>query len=161
LKNFPGTGTAIAGRQMLAHAHISPGVMRPLDVLVERGGDPERVAARLRAVPGVVGASAPPAWREGPDSLVEAFPAIDGSAPGIQALLDRGTPRLSGTHGTLTGVTAVDRDLLHAMFDSFPYVFGLIVLLTVILLARAFRSIVLPVKAVLLNLLSIGATFGV
>src|SRR6476660_4041358 len=37
LKNFPGTGTAIAGRQMLADAHISPGVMKPLDVLVERG----------------------------------------------------------------------------------------------------------------------------
>src|SRR5262249_17980501 len=33
LKSFPGTGTAIAGRQMLADAGISPGVMKPLDVL--------------------------------------------------------------------------------------------------------------------------------
>ena len=39
LKNFPGSGTAIAGRQMLADARISPGVMKPLDVLVEHGGD--------------------------------------------------------------------------------------------------------------------------
>src|SRR3954451_21579359 len=39
LKNFPGTGTAIAGRQMLADAGISPGVMKPLNVLVEGGGD--------------------------------------------------------------------------------------------------------------------------
>src|SRR5262249_14534686 len=38
LKNFPGTGTAIAGRQMLADARISPGVMKPLDVLGENGG---------------------------------------------------------------------------------------------------------------------------
>src|SRR5205823_8465591 len=39
LKNFPGSGTAIAGRQMLADASISPGVMKPFDVLVENNGD--------------------------------------------------------------------------------------------------------------------------
>ena len=48
LKNFPGTGTAIAGRQMLADARISPGVMKPLDVLVEHGGNAQQVAAKLR-----------------------------------------------------------------------------------------------------------------
>src|SRR5207237_5012175 len=56
LQNFPGTGSAIAGRGMLADAHISPGVMKPLDVLVERGGDAQRIAAQLRTVPGIVGA---------------------------------------------------------------------------------------------------------
>ena len=89
LKNFPGTGTAIVGRQMLADAHISPGVMKPLDVLVERDGDAQRIAAKLRTVPGIVGATAPPAWSRRSSSLVEAFPAIDGSAPGIQAIVDR------------------------------------------------------------------------
>ena len=49
LQNFPGSGTAIAGRQMLADAHISPGVMKPLNVLVENGGDAKVVAAKLRA----------------------------------------------------------------------------------------------------------------
>src|SRR3954454_8556362 len=38
LKNFPGTGTAIAGRDQLAAAGISPGVMKPLNALVEHGG---------------------------------------------------------------------------------------------------------------------------
>ena len=152
LENFPGTGTAIAGRQMLADAHISPGVMKPLDVLVEHGGDAQQVAAKLRTVPGVVGATAPATWQRGPDSLVEAFPAIDGSAPGIQAIVDRANAALEGTDGTLTGVAAVDRDFLHALFGSFPYVLGLVLLLTLILLTRAFRSIVLAVKAVLLNL---------
>jgi putative drug exporter of the RND superfamily len=161
LKNFPGTGTAIAGRQMLADAHISPGVMKPLDVLVERGGDAEQIAAEVRSVPGVAGASVPPAWQRGPDSLVEAFPAIDGSAPGIQAIVDRVNEKLKGTNGTLTGITAVDRDFVHALFGSFPYVFALVVLLTLILLARAFRSIVLAVKAALLNLVSLAAAFGV
>ena len=161
LSNFPGTGTAIAGRQMLADAHISPGVMKPLNVLVEHGGNAEAVAAKLRDVPGVVGASAPATWHRGPDSLVEAFPAIDGSAPGIQAIVDRANAALDGTDGTLTGTAAVDRDFVHALFGSFPYVIALVLVLTLILLARAFRSVVLAIKAVVLNALSLAAAFGI
>ena len=161
LKNFPGTGTAIAGRQMLANAGISPGVMKPFDVLVGRGGDPERIAAKLRTVPGVVGATAPPTWTRGQTSVVEAFPAIDGSAPGVQSIVNRVNTALAGTNGTLSGVTAVDRDFVHALFNSFPYVLAIILLLTLILLTRAFRSIVLALKAVILNLVSLAAAFGI
>ncbi len=161
LKNFPGTGTAIAGRTQLAAAGISPGVMKPLDVLVEHGGDPQAVAAKLREVPGIVGAAVPQGWQKGPNSLVEAFPAIDGSAPGIQSIIDRANDALRGTNGTLTGVAAVDRDFLHALFGSFPYVLAFVMVLTLVLLTRAFRSIVLAVKAVLLNLISLAAAFGI
>jgi putative drug exporter of the RND superfamily len=161
LKNFPGTGSAIAGREHLAAAGITAGVMKPFDVLVENGGDPDRIAAKLRSVPGIVGATAPASWHRGGTSLLEAFPASDGSAPGIQGIVDRANAALEGTQGTLTGVTAVDRDFVHALFGSFPYVFGLVLLLTMILLARAFRSIVLPIKAALLNVVSLGAAFGV
>src|SRR5262252_7807351 len=84
LKNFPGAGTAIAGRQMLADANISPGAMKPFIVLVEHGGAANAVAAKVRAVPGIVGAAAPASWQRGGDSLVEAIPGIDGAAPGIQ-----------------------------------------------------------------------------
>jgi RND superfamily putative drug exporter len=160
LRTFPGTGTAIAGRQMLADAHISPGVMRPLDVLVQ-GGGAAQVAARLRTVPGVEAATALPGWQRGSSSLVEAFPSIDGAAPGIQGIVDRVDERLRGTDGRLTGVAAIDRDLSHALMGSFPAVFAIVVLLTLILLARAFRSIVLAVKAVILNMLSLGAALGV
>jgi RND superfamily putative drug exporter len=92
---------------------------------------------------------------------VEAFPAIDGSAPGIQAIIDRANTTLAGTGGTLTGVAAVDRDFVHALFGSIPYVLAFVLILTVILLARAFRSIVLAIKAVLLNVLSLAAAFGI
>src|SRR3954452_21817481 len=72
LKNFPGTGTAIVGRDQLAAAGISPGVMKPLNVLVE-GGNAQGGANKLAAVPGVVGATAPPGWQRGPNSFVEGF----------------------------------------------------------------------------------------
>ena len=89
LKNFPGTGTAIAGRQMLADAGISPGVMKPFDVLVENGGNAQAVAAKLSKVQGIAGAVGAAGVARGGDSLVEAFPAIDGAAPGIQGIIDR------------------------------------------------------------------------
>jgi RND superfamily putative drug exporter len=160
-KDLPGTGDAIAGRTALAQAGISPGVMKPFVVLVEHGASPEPIAAKLRAVPGVAGAVAPKDWHSGSDSLVEAFPAIDGSAPGIQSIVNRVHDALDGTQGTLGGITAVDRDFVHAVYGNFPYVLGFVVLLTFILLARAFRSLVLPLKAAILNLVSLVAAFGI
>jgi putative drug exporter of the RND superfamily len=161
LKYFPGTGTAIAGRDQLAAAGISPGVMKPLNVLVEHGGNAQQIAAKLRAVPGVVGATAPPGWQRGSNALVEGFAAIDGAAPGIQGIVDRANASLEGTSGSLTGVAATDRDFLHALYGSFPYALAFVLILTLILLTRAFRSVVLAVKAVVLNLLSLAAAFGI
>src|SRR5215472_13919870 len=163
LKNFPGTGTAIAGRAMLADAGISPGVMKPFATLVEHGGNGQAVAAKERSVSGIVGATVPPGqgWHRGQDTIVEAFPAIDGAAPGIQGVIDRMNSALEGTDGTVAGVPAVDRDFVHAVYGNFPYVLAFVLVLTLVLLTRAFRSIVLPIKAVLLNLVSLGATFGI
>ena len=161
LKDFPGSGGAIAGRDTLAAAGISPGVMKPFDVLVERGGNAQTIASRVRAVPGVNGAVAPTDWRRGSDSIVEAFPAVDGAAPGIQGTIDRVNRTLKGTSGTLGGVAAVDRDFVHAVYGNFPYVLAFVIILTLILLARAFRSIVLAIKAAILNLVSLAAAFGI
>jgi RND superfamily putative drug exporter len=161
MANFPGSGDAIAGRSALAAAGISPGVMKPFDVLVEHGADPRPIAAKLRAVPGVAGAAAPAGWRRGDDSIVEAFPAIDGAAPGIQGTIDRVKATLKGTDATLGGVAAVDRDFVHAVYGNFPYVLAFVLVLTLVLLTRAFRSVVLAVKAVILNLASLAAAFGI
>jgi RND superfamily putative drug exporter len=163
LKNFPGTGTAIAGRTMLADAGISPGVMKPFVTLVEHGGDAQAIAAKERTVPGIVGATVPPgpAWHRGQDTLVEAFPAIDGAAPGIQGVINRVNSTLAGTDGTLGGVPAVDRDFVHAVYGNFPYVLAFVLVLTLVLLTRAFRSVVLPIKAAILNLVSLGGAFGI
>jgi RND superfamily putative drug exporter len=163
LKNFPGTGTAIAGRTMLADAGISPGVMKPFVTLVEDGGSARAVAARERHVAGIVGATVPPGpgWHQGKNTLVEAFPSIDGAAPGIQGVIDRVDDVLQGTSATLGGVPAVDRDFVHAVYDNFPYVLAFVLILTLLLLTRAFRSIVLPIKAAILNLISLGGAFGI
>ena len=161
MKNFPGAGDAIVGRNALAGAGITPGVLKPFDVLVEHDANPGAVAAKLRTVPGVAAAVAPKDWRSGQDSIVEAFPTVDGAASGIQPIIDRVHATLKGTNATLGGVAAADRDFVHAVYGNFPYVLAFVIVLTLILLARAFRSIVLPIKAAILNLVSLGAAFGI
>src|SRR5712691_7261620 len=158
-KDMPGTGDAIAGRQALADAGISPGVMKPLVVLVHGDGS-HVVVARLRGVEGVVGAAAPSAWHRDAVSLVEAFPSSDGSSKAVRGTISRVKAALPD-NATLGGVAPEDRDFVHAVYRNFPYVLAFVVLLSFLLLARAFRSLVLPLKAVILNLASLGAAYGI
>ncbi len=58
------------------------------------------------------------------------------------------------------GVGAAQLDYLDAVYGNFPMMLGVIALLTYVFLVRAFRSLLLPLKAVLLNLLSLAATLG-
>jgi RND superfamily putative drug exporter len=55
----------------------------------------------------------------------------------------------------------VTMDWVDSVYGSFPLMLGLISLITFVLLARALRSLVLPAKAILMNLLSVFATWGV
>jgi RND superfamily putative drug exporter len=161
VKDLPGKGDAIAGRQALADAGITPGVFKPFVVLVENGGDPDAVAARLRTVRGVQAAVAPQAWRKGGAALVEAFPTDDGASKAVRGTISRVHDALANTGGSLGGVAPEDRDFVHAVYGNFPYVLAFVIALTLILLTRAFRSIVLPIKAAILNLVSLGAAYGI
>jgi RND superfamily putative drug exporter len=162
-KDFPGTGDAINGRAALADAGISAGVMKPFVVLVEDGAPTAPIVEKLRQTPGVAAAVAPlgPDWRRGSNSLVEAFPASDGAAKDVRTTIKRVRAELKDTSATLGGVAAEDRDFVKAVYSNFPYVLGFVVLLTFLLLARAFRSLVLPLKAVILNLVSLAAAYGI
>jgi RND superfamily putative drug exporter len=160
-KDFPGAGDAIAGRAMIADAGITAGVYKPFVVLVENGAPRGPIVRKLQSTPGITGAAAPPDWVKGDASLVEAFPAADGAAKATRSTIKRVRSELEGTGGTLGGVAAEDRDFVAAVYSNFPYVLGFVVLLTFLLLMRAFRSIVLPLKAVVLNLVSLAAAYGI
>ena len=59
------------------------------------------------------------------------------------------------------GQPAANADFIDAVYGSFPLMIALITITTFILLARAFRSLLLPAKAILLNVLSVAAAWGV
>jgi RND superfamily putative drug exporter len=172
-KNLPGKGDAFLGRDALASAGITAGALKPFVVLVEKNTQPQTLTAlvtRLEQTPGIAGAAAPREWRKDGTALVEAFPATDGSATSARKTISNlqhnvlpAAEREAGgaTEVTLGGVAPEDRDFVHAVYGNFPYVLGFVVLLTFLLLMRAFRSIVLPLKAVILNLISLATAFGV
>ena len=177
LKDFPGKGDAINGRQALAAAGISPGVMKPYVILAEaqpggKAGRPDvrvpGLVARLKATPGIYGVGAE--WRRDGKALLEVFPSSDSasnaSSKTISRLQKDILPAAETDYGgdvqlTLGGISPEDRDFVHAVYGKFPYVLAFVILLTFILLMRAFRSILLPLKAVVLNLISLGAAYGI
>jgi putative drug exporter of the RND superfamily len=61
----------------------------------------------------------------------------------------------------VTGGAAFGVDFLDKAYGAFPWLVAAVLVLSYLLLLRAFRSVVLPAKAVLMNLLSVGATYGV
>jgi RND superfamily putative drug exporter len=158
-KDFPGSGDAIAGRQALTDAGISAGAIKPF-IILTRAGETDKVVAAVDRVPGIDGAAAPPSWRHGEQALVEAIPSYDGSSKQIRGTITRVKEALPAG-ASLGGVAPEDRDFVHAVYGNFIYVLLFVILLTYVLLARAFRSLLLPLKAVILNLVSLGAAYGI
>jgi len=78
-------------------------------------------------------------------------------------LLDRlrVMPRPGGVTVMLTGEAPAYQDFLNLLLNDFPKIFAVVVVSTLLLLLISFRSIVLPIKAVVMNLLSIGAAMGI
>jgi RND superfamily putative drug exporter len=67
----------------------------------------------------------------------------------------------AGTDAFVTGMTAGSKDFNDLMKSRWPFVFGFVLSLAFLLLLMTFRSIVIPIKAIVLNLLSVGAAYGV
>ena len=69
--------------------------------------------------------------------------------------------KLPGADVAVTGLTAGSKDFIDVMTAHLPIVFGFVLSLAFILLLVTFRSIVVPIKAIVLNLLSVGSAYGV
>jgi RND superfamily putative drug exporter len=156
------SGAARAAFESLEDSGIGPGPLAPFDALV-RAGDPDAVAETLAGVEGVQDAAAPPDWRRNGTSLVTVIPTEDGYSREGRATLDRIRAAAQELPGAVTigSQAAQSSDFVDAVYGNFPLMIGLIALLTFLLLARAFRSLILPLEAVLLNLLSVAAAWGV
>jgi uncharacterized membrane protein YdfJ with MMPL/SSD domain len=76
-------------------------------------------------------------------------------------LLPQTVGKVAGVEYAVTGGTAASEDYGQSMKRSAPIVFGFVLLFAFVLLLVSFRSIVVALKAILLNLLSVGAAYGV
>jgi RND superfamily putative drug exporter len=157
------TGPPHAAYQQLVSGHVPAGVLTPVEVLV-RPDAARQAQERLASVPGIATVAAPAAAdsnRSGTTVLV-AIPRQANLNSSASTAVTEARNALSGLPGVIgiTGVGALQLDYVHAVFGQFPLMLAVVAGLTLLLLAGAFRSILLPVKAVVLNLVSLAATFG-
>lgn len=151
-------GQARTALTALEHSGIGSGALTPIEIVVPRG-DAAGLAQRLNDLPGVQGATAPQAgaWHRGATAIVDVF-THDNSAAALAGV--RNTAHAYGPGIGVGGIDAQNSDFISAVYGSFPLMIALIAVLGFVLLARAFRSLLLPAKAVLLNILSIAAAWG-
>ncbi len=145
----------------LDRAGLGGGTLSPIEVLTPVRGAPA-TAARLDRVAGVRAVRMPAGspWTRGGDQLLEVIPTADSAASGGRRTLDAIRARHSARL-LVGGPDAQDSDLTNAIYSAFPLMGVLIAVLTFGLLAVGLRSIVLPIKAILLNILSVASAFGV
>jgi putative drug exporter of the RND superfamily len=159
------SGDAKTGLVALERSGIGEGALLPHEILIEGRTDPAKVAAALRGVEGVHGAAAPDdaSWRRAGTAVVDAIPVPDaGSGDGEGTLAAvRDAAHAAGSDVRVGGQPASNADFVDAVYGSFPLMVALIAITTFVLLARAFRSLLLPAKAILLNVLSVAAAWGV
>jgi putative drug exporter of the RND superfamily len=152
-------GSARVALDNLTGSGIGTGPLSPFDALVE-SGNPAAVAKTFATVKGVRSAVAPADWRRDGTALVTVIPTEDGNSPAGRATLDRLRAATVDAKVAIGGEAAQGADFLDAVYSNFPLLILLISAATFLLLARAFRSLILPLKAVLLNLFSVAAAWG-
>jgi RND superfamily putative drug exporter len=134
----------------------------PVEVLatgVDRDGSAPLVS-RLAAVPGVTGVTQAAAKGDLALYTVDfnGGPAGDAARRVVRDV--RALPEPPGVHIGVTGYSADLVDQLGDLGDRLPWMVLFVVVVTLVLLFAAFGSVVLPVKAVLMNVVSLGAAFG-
>jgi putative drug exporter of the RND superfamily len=156
-------GPSFEAFQQLKRGGVSTGWLTPMQVVTTEQGA-GNAASDLSRVSGVQ------------HSVVSTDPGNVSNGQTVVMIIPTSETVNSSTVGTVRRVIAAGKndpsvlgvagpgadqiDFLKAVYGNFPLMLGLIALLTFVLLARGFRSVVLPIKAVLLNLLTVAATLG-
>jgi RND superfamily putative drug exporter len=160
IESLARSGPRYDALQSLTKDGVTTGVLTPIEVLVP-AGEAQAAATAARNVDGVqlsvVGTT------RGDSAVIDVLPTdatVDND--GTAVVNDVRTAVENSVDGKVgvTGVGPSVEDYFSAVYNKFPYVLALIALITFLLLVRTFRSVLLPLKAVLLNLISMAAVFG-
>jgi len=169
-------GTTTRQAYNLLSTGFGPGFNGPLQLVADQKGQLDtqtldKLAAAVARQPGVATVVPPivlPAHNDEQVALINVYPTTSPQASGTNDLIDhlRQTTIPQGTAGTgvtvyVGGTTAIFADFAKVLSSKLPRFIGLVVLLSFLLLVIAFRSLVIPLTAAIMNLLSIAAAFGI
>ena len=167
--SLPQTRTERRAYDLLSRG-FGPGINGPLVIAVDVAGD-EGVVGRLRAAiaadPGVATVAPAETDRRAGVATLVAYPTTGPQDNATSATIARLRARVfpaalgdSPARAHVGGQTATWSDIGNRLNDRLALFLAAVVLLSFLLLALVFRSVVVPLKAALLNLLSIGAAYG-
>jgi putative drug exporter of the RND superfamily len=152
---------------------FTPGFSGPF-LMVAELSNPTATAAlpsvveKLRATEGLAFVSEPQVSEDGKAALINAIPTTSPQDKATDDLLHRLRAKVlppiaqqSGLNVYVGGPTASNSDFAELMGRRMPVFIGAVLVISFLLLLATFRSILVPLKAVILNLLSIGAAYGV
>ena len=169
LRQFPAGNETRVGAELAAKA-TGPGAAGPTQALVTfRSGRVDQGAlrayvAKLRRDPETASVAPPQTSRDGSAALVAVAPRHDPESPQARALVGRlradaeGVP---GAHVEVGGSTAQVEDFKNLVSGSMWKILLFVLAFSYLVLLVLLRSVFLPLKAVLVNLLSVAAAYGV
>ena len=153
---------------------FGPGFNGPFVLAVDLpdGSDPTRMLASLRtavaATPDVATVTPPVVSPTGTTAVVRVYPQSAPQDEATSTLLDRlrgdVIPKATagtGAHVYVGGFAAVTEDFSALLAERLPVFIGIVIVLSFLLLMAVFRSLLVPLKAAIMNLLSVGAAYGV
>ncbi len=126
---------------------------------VEAGGV-SALSSHIAAVPGIASVGEPEVSADGETVVFIATPTTGPADLDTSATIDRVRDVIPG-NVYVSGITAVTDDLNAQLSDTLPLFIGFVIAVSFLLLMLVFRSIAVPLKAALMNLLSIGGAYGV
>ena len=166
--NAPESTTVRRAYDMLAEG-FGPGFNGPLFITVQgdTASNPDALGSFVETIKGVDGiafAQSAPASADGSLSLVIAYPTTapqdEATTTLIKTLRNDVIPQ-TGVEAKVGGFTAAGVDFADVIGGRMPLLFIGVLSLSFLLLMAVFRSLLVPLKAVIMNLLSIGAAYGV
>ncbi len=152
------TSTTTRKAYDLVTAHFGAGVNGPLIVIAPAARATD-VAAKLKADSGIAAVAAPET--SGGTAVIVATPKTSPQAQTTRDDLDRLRDGRLGDGVLIGGRTAEAVDQAETTKTRLPLFIGVVVGLSLLLLLVAFRSVVVAIKAAIMNLLSVGAAYGV
>jgi uncharacterized membrane protein YdfJ with MMPL/SSD domain len=179
LRQFPKSDPTRVGAG-LAAKKLGPGSAAPVEIVADFGDGTSRqgasaaaspairsalagYSARIRRDPDVVAVKPPVFSRDGSAALIQATARSDGEAPASVDLVHRlrSLPPPSGAHVEVGGATAYVYDFRDLLRGSMWKILLFVLAFSYVVLLVLLRSVLLPLKAVVMNLLSVAAAYGV
>jgi RND superfamily putative drug exporter len=140
---------------------FGPGFYAPLIITAHNGPAVATLRTAVADTPGIAAVTPPVISQDGQAAMLIAYPKTGEQDPATNALVNDLRAHVLPSNAYLTGPNAGAVSFANLVGQRLPWLIGVVVAMSMVLLTVVFRSVVVAVKAAAMNLLSITAAYGV